>query len=105
MTMASTLDSHIEMTPGVRGGRPRITGRRISVDDVVIMHVYLGQAVEVIAADYELSLGDVYAALAYYYDNKEQIDQLIADDEAVFEAFKRDNPSVLQARLRALRDA
>ncbi len=103
--MAAGLITHIEMTPGVRGGRPRIKGRRITVEDVAIMHLHLGQSVEEIAAKYDLSLSEVHAALTYYYDNREQIDQQIADDEAVFEAFKRDNPSALQARLKALRDA
>jgi uncharacterized protein (DUF433 family) len=103
--MATTLDAHIEQTPGVRGGRPRIAGRRITVDDVAIMHRRLGQSVEEIVAKYDLSFADVHAALAYYYDHQAEIDQRIADDDAFVEAFKRDNPSKLQEKLRALRDA
>jgi hypothetical protein len=37
-----------------------------------------------------------------YFDNKAQIDGDIVADDAYFEAFKRDNPSRLQERLREL---
>ena len=30
-----TLDAHIEITPGVTGGKPRIAGRRITVESIV----------------------------------------------------------------------
>jgi hypothetical protein len=49
-----------------------------------------------IRADYELSLAEVYAALAYYFDYKAAIDQDIATDQVYFEAFKEENPSLLQ---------
>jgi uncharacterized protein (DUF433 family) len=103
--MAPVLDRHIEITPGVRGGRPRIAGRRITVDDVVIMHLRLGQSVEEIAEKYDLPPAGVHALLVYYYDHQSEVDQVIVDDDAYYEAFKRDNPSKLQARLKALRDA
>lgn len=53
--MKVTLDAHIEVTPGVRGGRPRIAGRRITVDDIVIMHRRLGQSVDEVVAKYDTS--------------------------------------------------
>ncbi len=30
-----TLDSHIEITPGISGGKPRIAGHRITVQNIV----------------------------------------------------------------------
>ena len=36
-----TLDEHIEISPGVLGGKPRIAGHRIAVQDVVIWHYEL----------------------------------------------------------------
>lgn len=101
--MEAVLDRHIEITPGVRGGRPRIAGTRITVADIVIMHLRLGQSLEEIAGKYELNLADVYAAMAYYYDHHSEVDESIAADEAFAEAFQRSNPSLLQAKLRALR--
>ena len=102
--MEAVLDRHIEMTPGVRGGRPRIAGTRITVADIVIMHLRLGQSLEEIAGKYDLELADVYAAMAYYYDHRSEIDESIEADEAFAEAFQENNPSRLQAKLRALRD-
>ena len=100
--MEAVLDRHIEITPDVRGGRPRIAGTRITVADIVIMHLRLGQSLEEIAGKYDLDLADVYAALAYYYDHRSEIDEGIEADEAFAEAFRRNNPSLLQAKLRAL---
>ena len=62
--MEAILDRHIEMTPDVRGGRPRIAGMRTTVADIVIMHLRLGQSLEEIVGKYNLELADVYAAMA-----------------------------------------
>lgn len=72
-----TVSGHIEITPGVAGGKPRITGHRITVQDVVVWHERVGLSADEIATEYDLSLADVYAALAYYYDHREKIDQAI----------------------------
>lgn len=101
--MDIALNQHIEVTPGVRGGQPRIAGRRITVADVVIMYLRMGQSLEEIASTYDLSLASVYAAIAYYYDHKAGIDQQIREDEAFVAAFKQNNPSPLQAKLKALK--
>jgi hypothetical protein len=47
-------------------------------------------------------LADVYAALAYYYDHRSEVDGSIEADEAFAEAFRRNNPSLLQAKLNEL---
>ena len=39
---AKTLDEHIEITPGVTGGKARIAGHRITVLDIAIWHDRLG---------------------------------------------------------------
>ena len=96
---------HIECTAGVRGGRPRIRGRRITVDDIAIMHLRLGQPIEEIVGKYDLSFAEVHAALTFYFDHKEEVDRQIATDDAMIEALRRDNPSPLRERLKALRDA
>jgi len=56
--MKAVLDGHIKITPDVRGGRPRITGTRITVTDIVIMHLRLGQSLEEIAGKYDLDLAE-----------------------------------------------
>ena len=67
--MAEVL-RHIKSTPEVRGGKPHITGSRITVADIVLMHLRLGQSLEEIAGKYELPLAAVYAAIAYYFDHR-----------------------------------
>ncbi len=91
----ATLHSHIESTPGVLGGKPRIQGRRISVQDIVVWHERQGQSAEEIALGYDLSLAEIYAALAYYYDHKETVDAAIEKDRAFVEEMKIKVPSKL----------
>ena len=64
------LDQHIEITPEVAGGKPRIAGHRITVQNIAIWHEWMGLSADEIAAEYGLSLADVYAALAYTYDHR-----------------------------------
>lgn len=98
----TTLDGHIEIIPGMRGGRPRIAGTRITVADIVLMHLRLGQSLEEIAGKYDLSLAAVYAAIAYYYDHRAEVDRSIEADQAFVEAFRHNNPSPLRRKLEAL---
>ena len=62
MTTA-TANEHIEITPGVCGGKPRVAGHRITVANIVIWHERLGKSADEIATEYDLTLADVYAAL------------------------------------------
>ena len=72
------------------------------MDDVVVMHLRMGQSLAEIAGKYDLSLAAVHAAMALYYDHKAEIDERITQDEAYAEAFQRNNPSLLQKKLRTL---
>lgn len=94
-----TLDQHIEITPGIVGGRPRIAGHRITVEDIVIWHERLGRGINEIAVEYGLSLADVHAALAYYFDHREAIDQSIAEGTAFAEALRQNTPSKVREKL------
>jgi uncharacterized protein (DUF433 family) len=62
--MAKILDDHIEITPGVAGGKLRIAGRRITVQNIAIWHERMGTSADEIATEYDLTLAGVYAALA-----------------------------------------
>jgi uncharacterized protein (DUF433 family) len=103
--MDTVLGPHIEITPGVHDGKPRLAGTRITVDDVVVMHLRLGQSLPEIAGRYDLEPAAVYAAMAYYYDHRDEIDRSIEADRVYAEAFQRNNSSPLQEKLRALRTA
>ncbi len=76
----------IVRSPAIRGGRPRIAGTGVTVRRIVQWYK-LGLSPEEIADEIEhLSLAQVYAALAYYHANKEEIE---ADLKAEEEEFSR----------------
>ena len=93
------LYQHIVQTPGVVSGKPRITGRRITVQNIVVWHEHLGFSVDEIATQYDLTLAEIYAALAYYYDHKAEIDQAMAESEAFVEDLRQKTPSLLAQKL------
>ena len=99
------LGQHLVATAGVCGGKPRIDGTRITVQDIVLLHLKTGQPLAQIAGTYNVSMSAVHGAMAYYYDHQEDVDRMIAEDDAFVEALKRNNPSLLQAKLRSLRVA
>jgi uncharacterized protein (DUF433 family) len=94
-----SLDRHIVATPGTLGGKARIAGRRISVEHIAIWHDRLGKSVDEICADYDLSLAEVHAALAYYYDHRAEIERDIEEGEAFVKALRERSHSKLAQRL------
>ena len=52
-----------------------------------------------IAAEYDLTLADVYAALAYYFDHRAEIDQAIADSEEFVNTLRQKTPTKLRQKL------
>lgn len=99
-----TLDQHIEVTPGIAGGKPRPAGHRITVQNIVIWHERIGKSVDEIAAEYGLTLADVYAALAYYYDHRTEIDPDIKEGDAFVKALRQSAPSELKQKLHGAED-
>lgn len=73
MTTVQTIDL-IAIDPYIRSGRPYIIGTTVTVSDVAIAKLYHDKDPDGIADWYGLSLPQVYAALAYYYEHKETID-------------------------------
>ncbi len=84
--MTVTLDAMLASTPDVCGGRIRIDGTRITVHRIATLYKQ-GQSAEDIAQTYpHLSLGQVYAALAYYHANRAEIDSELATADAIYDA-------------------
>ena len=68
--MDKRIKQHIEITSGTCGGKPRIAGHHIWVQDIVIDYEHWGMSPEDIVESLPtITLADVYAALVYYYDN------------------------------------
>ncbi len=89
------LDRYIEITPDIVGGKPRIANRRITVQNIVIWHEWMGYRADEIATEYNLTLAEIYTALAYYYDNPQEIDKSIKASQVFVEKMQKKIPSKL----------
>ena len=91
---SGTVYAHIRSDPGVCSGLPRIDGTRIRVIDIVVL-ARRGRTPEEILDSYEhLTLGQVHAALAYYYDHKAEVDEQLEATRLRGEEFRRANPDL-----------
>lgn len=84
------IESLLVRTPNVCGGRLRIQGTRITVLQMV--HVYKqGWSAEEIVVQYpHLSLAQVYAALAYYHANRDEIEREIQEEQIKAERLEQE---------------
>lgn len=78
----------ISTDPSIRNGRPCVAGTSIEVSVIVLSKIMQEAEPDEIAADYDLSLAQVYAALAYYYDNKQEIDASISERRQLAQQMK-----------------
>ena len=99
--MSKSTEDRITTSPEVCGGKACIAGHRVRVLDVVVWHEHQGMTPDEIVSHFPTStLADVHAALAYYFDHVEEIQQEMRAERAFAEEFRRNNPSVLEAKLR-----
>ncbi len=71
------------------------------MQDIYIWHELRGQTPDEIVTNFpQLTLADVHAALAYYWDNPQEIQQEMARADALVEQLKQTSPSPLQEKLR-----
>jgi len=69
------IHPHVTITAGVCGGSPAIAGTRFAVRSVVHYVLRLGLTAEELAERFpHLTLAQIHDALAYYYDNRPEID-------------------------------
>ncbi len=87
MTTIQAIEA-IGTDPDIRSGRPYLVGTTVTVADVALVRLYQGLNAEEIADWYGLSLPQTYAALAYYYDHKTEIDEQIRTQIRRAEALK-----------------
>ena len=85
MPTITDISTLIVRTPGTCGGRPRIAGHRLTVHNIVIDFKAGVKPEELVSEKPQLTLAQVYAALAYYYANQEAIDAEIAADDAEYD--------------------
>lgn len=100
------IREHIVRTPGTCGGKPRIAGTRIKVEQVVIWHERIGMSPEEIVSEWpHLTLADVHAALTFYHDHRDEIDRDLAEGEKRFEELKARQPSIVEKAKQRKADA
>src|SRR5262245_40459834 len=92
----------IVSTPGVCGGRPRIDRHRITVEDIAVWHERMRMSPdEIVSAHPSITLSDVHAAVAYYFENRDRIDNDIKEGQRfVAEMKAKAGPSLVQRKLR-----
>jgi|SRR3954470_10229546 uncharacterized protein (DUF433 family) len=94
--------AHIEITPDVCGGQPRLAGTRIRVKDVVVWYERMRLSADEIASRHpQASLAAIYAALTYYHDHRAEIDEQMQRGDELVEELRRAYPSKLAAKLHA----
>jgi uncharacterized protein (DUF433 family) len=89
----------IVSTPGTLHGAPRIDGHRIAVADIAVRCVHQGRTPEDVAEAYQISLAKVHAALAYYWDHREEIDADLEADHRAVEEIRAREPSRLPRKI------
>src|SRR4051794_23810864 len=88
---------HIEIVQGASGPKPRILGTGIRVKDVVGWYEDLGWSVSQILEEFpHLTPAGIHAALAYYWDHKDELEAKWAADDAWAEEYMRTHPSPLR---------
>ncbi len=93
---------HIRLDPK---GRPWLDDTNVKVIEVVLDHLAYGWNAEMIQENHShLSLAQVYAALAWYYDHQTEMDAEVQRQTDRIQNLKAvSKPSALQQRLAAAR--
>jgi uncharacterized protein (DUF433 family) len=99
-TMATVITERITKSPNVCGGKACVAGLRVRVMDIVIRHEDFGMSPDEIVAVYPgLNLSDIHSALAYYFDNVDEIRNDIRRNDEVADQLRMSFPSKLKTKL------
>ena len=101
--MEHTPIQHIEIRKNREGqDRAFIAGTRVRVQDIYVDSELLGKSAdEIVAALPHLTLAQVHAALAYYFNHRDEIlDELRQDKEFAGLLRKQMGPGPLELKLR-----
>ena len=91
---------HITRAPGVCGGKACVAGHRIRVQDIYVLHERRGLSADEIVAEYpQINHADVYAALAYFWDHRDEILGQMKDAERLVDELRAQYPSKLDKKV------
>ena len=83
-----TEHPHIVRIEGLCGGEPVVDGLRVAVRHVATLHLG-GESIQNIAETLGLTEAQVFHALSYFFDHREEITALIAQEEQAHARFTR----------------
>lgn len=100
-----------ELTPGIdrdpdkQGGEPCVAGTRVPVRRVGDLAEEAGLVPDEIADRFDLTLGDVHRALAYYYDHSDEMAAFAERDRERADRATAESESFAEARDRLAGDS
>ena len=97
-TAAKVVYPHIVKEPGYCGGKAAIDNTRVRVNNVAWLAKQGLTPQQVLEHYPDLTLAQVHAALAYYYDNTGEIDAELAAEEQAAADFEREKAELLAKR-------
>ena len=101
-TFAFPVTTQIESQPTVCGGQPCIAGTRIRVQDVFVWHELQGQTADEFVSRFpQLTMADAYAALAYYWDHRDEIQREMQAESNLVTRLRQSSASPLTEKLAA----
>ena len=99
--MSTLAAGRITKTLGVCGGRACIAGHRVRVLDVAVWSEHQGMSPdEIVSHVPSLKLADVHAALSYYFDHIEEIQEEMRAESTLVHEARCNHPSLVEAKLR-----
>lgn len=82
MPTITDIGTLVTRSADISNGRPMSAGTRTSVSRVVVLYKQGASAEEIARRMSHLSLAQVYAALAYYHANRDEIEAILAEEDA-----------------------
>jgi uncharacterized protein (DUF433 family) len=95
---AISIDTKIVQSPDNMGNQPHIAGRRIRVKDIVLWFESLGMSADEIADAYDLTLADVYSALAFYHLHQNSLREQWEREQMQVSKLKETTPSKINRK-------
>ncbi len=83
--MPTVLDATLVRTPGICGGRLRIDGTRMTVNQIVTLYKQGLTAPQIIERYPQRTLAEIYTVLAWYHAHQTEFDQELAQEAIVEE--------------------
>lgn len=80
--MPTILETTLVRTPDICGGRLRIDGTRMTVNQVVTLHKQGLSAAEIVEQYPQRTLSEIYTVLAWYHANRDEFDKELAAEAA-----------------------